>query len=399
MLRARPTQIRPTIQDYLSPGRRREIFTTGYAYKTHWTRSMLLRLKELNHTGISDNDILAVLQREFGGPEAVEELWQERALLMTGPRIDGTWNIPMEEKVIELANAGRNAMEITTELYRLYKKPGAWAETYRKIQELKIHEWIEMDLIEGVGQRYLMGKANAVPQQIENLAKKQFNNNAAAAPAKTEFNASNPAKKRDIEKLRKQLAEAKATQNKPPAVSSERRKSMTSVASEGRSKTLQERAESISGKIGKSGNLAHVPHDVEAEIPKAGMVAASRAREPSIGKLSNFANASTAVPTRTAVHGEGQAPHGKRHSPLNVQGKDPHQQLSGPIATTSTALSRTLHTASHIPTRERLRPSTDLCVVEVTEEEPRSHGRSSQSSQNVVEVIERQGKRTRYVIR
>ncbi|KAL8790090.1 MAG: hypothetical protein Q9213_000792 [Squamulea squamosa] len=117
MLRGRPTQIRPTIQEYLSPGRRREIFTTGYAYKTHWTRSMLLRLKELDRTGISDNDILAMLQIEFGGPEAVEEIWQERALLVTGPRTDGTWNIPMEEKVVELANAGRNAMEITTELY------------------------------------------------------------------------------------------------------------------------------------------------------------------------------------------------------------------------------------------------------------------------------------------
>ncbi|KAI4282075.1 MAG: hypothetical protein L6R38_003224 [Xanthoria sp. 2 TBL-2021] len=127
MLRPRPTQIRPTINDYLSPGRRREIFTTG----------------KLDDTGLSDEDILATLQKEFGGPDTVEEIWQERALLVTGPRDDGTWNIPMEKKVVEMANAGKTVMEITTELHRLCKKPGAWAETYRKIQQLKLNEWIE----------------------------------------------------------------------------------------------------------------------------------------------------------------------------------------------------------------------------------------------------------------
>ena len=84
MLRPRPTQIRPTIDEYLSPGRRREIFTTGYAFKTQWTRSMLLRLRKLDNTGVSDEDILATLQKEFKGPDRVEEIWQERALLATG---------------------------------------------------------------------------------------------------------------------------------------------------------------------------------------------------------------------------------------------------------------------------------------------------------------------------
>ena len=87
MLRLPPTAIRPTIGEYLSPSRRREIFTTGYAYKTHWTRSMLLRLKTLDNTGLSDEDILATLEKEFKGPNAVEEIWQERALLATGKLI------------------------------------------------------------------------------------------------------------------------------------------------------------------------------------------------------------------------------------------------------------------------------------------------------------------------
>ena len=84
MLRPRPTQIRLTINEYLTRDQRREIFTTGYAYRTHWTRLMLLRLKELDHTGLCDNDILTTLQEEFGGPDAVEEIRQERALLSTG---------------------------------------------------------------------------------------------------------------------------------------------------------------------------------------------------------------------------------------------------------------------------------------------------------------------------
>ncbi|KAL8790091.1 MAG: hypothetical protein Q9213_000793 [Squamulea squamosa] len=258
-----------------------------------------------------------------------------------------------------------------------------------------------MDLIEGVGQRYLMGKANAVPQQLENLAKKQFNNNDTAAPAKAKPSAPDSGKNKEIEKLRQQLAEAKATQNKFSAVASERRKSMGSVASKERSKKPQERTESILGKIGKSGKSAHVPQHVEAEIPKRGMVAASRAREPSLGKLSNFADVSTAVSARSVDHGEGQAPYNKRHSHSTPNGpeRNPNQQLLGPNATASTALSRITHTTSHIPIRERIRPTMDLCVVEVTEEEPRSHQRSSQSSRNVIEVIERHGKRTKYVIR
>ncbi|KAI4235718.1 MAG: hypothetical protein L6R40_006407 [Gallowayella cf. fulva] len=167
MLRHKPTQIRPTIHEYLSPSRRREVFTSGYAYETHWTRDMLLRLKELGHTGLSDKDVLAALQKEFGKPHAVEEIWQERVLLVigeegnyiaatsylsrrsavlnlsVGPRTDGTWNTPMEEKVIEMVKSGKNATEITAELFRVYHRPRSWTETYRKMQELKLNGLVE----------------------------------------------------------------------------------------------------------------------------------------------------------------------------------------------------------------------------------------------------------------
>ncbi len=64
--------------------------------------------------------------------------------------------------------------------------------------------------ITGIGQRYLEGKANGVPQQLENLAKKQFTSttdtNKQNEPASTL-----PPKEKDkeISKLRKQLAEVK----------------------------------------------------------------------------------------------------------------------------------------------------------------------------------------------
>ncbi len=162
MLRPRPTQIRPSIHEYLSPGRRREMVTTGYAFKTHWTRAMLLRLRKLDDTGLSDEDILATLKEEYGGPDAVNEIWQERSLLamgkshqathdklepvlteLAGPRNDGTWNTAMENLVVEMVKAGKTVMEITMELLRLYQRPGAWAKTYRKIQQLKLNKRIE----------------------------------------------------------------------------------------------------------------------------------------------------------------------------------------------------------------------------------------------------------------
>ncbi|KAL8858656.1 MAG: hypothetical protein Q9198_010675, partial [Flavoplaca austrocitrina] len=125
-----------------------------------------------------------------------------------------------------------------------------------------------MDLIEGIGQRYLMGKANAAPQQVENLVKKQLKGDAATASGKVGSAAPNVARDKEIKDLRKQLAEVKAGQNKSVAPNvrknkeianmrkqlpemnaaqmekvtgpTGRRESIESVASRGRSKTPRE---------------------------------------------------------------------------------------------------------------------------------------------------------------
>ena len=72
-----------------------------------------------------------------------------------------------------------------------------------------------MDFVQGIGERYLMGKANAAPQMLENLAKEQFKSTpdpkAEAAQAST---LPKPEKNDEIAKLRKELAEMRLQNGK-----------------------------------------------------------------------------------------------------------------------------------------------------------------------------------------
>ena len=80
-----------------------------------------------------------------------------------------------------------------------------------------------MDFIEGIGERYLMGKANAAPQMLENLAKKQFASatNPKKAQEATQASSSSTLpssdKDQEIAKLRKELAEMKLRKGKKNA--------------------------------------------------------------------------------------------------------------------------------------------------------------------------------------
>ena len=79
-----------------------------------------------------------------------------------------------------------------------------------------------MDFVEQIGERYLMGKANAAPQQLENLVKKQFAGGtekpgggekaasaAGAASSEKEVGKGSAEKDAEITKLRAQLAQSK----------------------------------------------------------------------------------------------------------------------------------------------------------------------------------------------
>lgn len=69
--------------------------------------------------------------------------------------------------------------------------------------------------IAGIGERYLQGKANNVPQQLENLAKKQFSS-ATDSKKQAEQASTLPSEEKDqeIAKLRKQLAKTKLDKGK-----------------------------------------------------------------------------------------------------------------------------------------------------------------------------------------
>ena len=75
--------------------------------------------------------------------------------------------------------------------------------------------------VEGIGERYLIGKANAVPHQLENLVKKQFTS-AGDEKAQTAEASALPTGNKDeeIARLRQQLEDAKLGKHKssPPSV-------------------------------------------------------------------------------------------------------------------------------------------------------------------------------------
>ncbi|KAI4275597.1 MAG: hypothetical protein LQ337_003109 [Flavoplaca oasis] len=271
-----------------------------------------------------------------------------------------------------------------------------------------------MDLIEGIGQRYLMGKANAAPQQVENLVKKQFTGDAATASGKAGSAAApNVVKDKEIEDLRKQLAEVKAAQNESAAPnvrknkemrkqlpemkkaarmektatgSTGRRESIESVASRGRSKTPREPKKE-----------SHYPRPKKSEQRPP---AAENVREMPKAKSSSSANAPIARPvTLPSYDMPGIRPN--KHSIRVDRGKDSHGKAPTPAPVTSTPThQRNITDRARLDSRsERPRPATDLCVVEVTEEEePPTRRRERGGRLNVIEVVERRGNRTRYVV-
>ncbi|KAL8646278.1 MAG: hypothetical protein Q9226_006936 [Calogaya cf. arnoldii] len=260
-----------------------------------------------------------------------------------------------------------------------------------------------MDFIEGIGERYLMGKAYAAPQQLENLAKKQFKGDAAATSvsAKPQSAAPNVGKNKEIEDLKKQLAEIKAAQKKPATEPSERRKSIESAVSRGRSKNPRELHESPPGNKIQAAENPHHHHHAQADRSKGRGPAAGSTREMPAGKSSSSSvNAPTARPVTLTGHGERHAPRTgqNNHSTPTGQGRSSHHKAQAPVVTNSIHQRNITDHSRGESASQRPRPATDLCVVEVMEEEPRNRRRDRGQRSNVVEVIEKKGNRTRYIV-
>ncbi|KAI4235719.1 MAG: hypothetical protein L6R40_006408 [Gallowayella cf. fulva] len=258
-----------------------------------------------------------------------------------------------------------------------------------------------MDFIEGIGQRYLAGKANAVPQQLEALVKKQLKSDSAPAPAKGGTTAPLIGRNSEIEELRKQLAEVKAVQNKGQETKRERRQSIESVASRGRSR--KPRAE---GNHEKPFRSSHVPHHhTMSERPSHKKSATGKAREAPAERRSSSANALTAASIRSNIPMDHQEAHKPRsnldgisHSASSNHDRVPHTAGSFLTEPNKIDQSRPSHSTSQNVASEKPRPAADFCVVEVTEEAASRQRRPYRDNADLVEVVEKRGNRTRYVV-
>ncbi|KAL8838204.1 MAG: hypothetical protein Q9170_002247 [Blastenia crenularia] len=354
---AKPTQIRFAIGEHVPRNPSTENMTGAHIYGTQWTKPMLERLQQLNNSGLDDVSILRRLKEQFGLPEMIEEIWQERSFLVMGKYI----------------------MIITSHDFEYFQVV-----------------FSSMEFIEGIGERYLIGKANAVPQQLEALAKKQF---------KAESAIQNVEKDREIEKLRKELAEAKLSNGKHAKETTGRRQSVDIGGLSSKSIKSPERAQSISHKSMTVGSLSHgnvnagrTTHDHQAKevhkTPRRGRsnsvrtAFAARAHSLEHNKPSTHQGAHQTHNTRRGLSSKASPSGHVRPPPMTAEipaESPPHQ-------------AEKVHETIQSPVSERSRPATDFCVVEVIHEEPRRQ-RSNRSRQNLVEVIQKDRNRTRYVIR
>ncbi|KAL8642103.1 MAG: hypothetical protein Q9228_001161 [Teloschistes exilis] len=255
-----------------------------------------------------------------------------------------------------------------------------------------------MDFIEGIGERYLTGKANAVPQQMEGLVKNQFKGEKPAATAGSTAG-QDLGKDREIEELRRQLAEIRASQDgsqahghvKEPKVHSSKKGPVPAK--------LPKQATSVSGESSRS---KHVPSNHRSEHHEH----KKASKEPRRGRSNSI---KTALAARS--HSKSHQSHGRAHSS--------HSRTTAVSAKGSVSHNEKIYSANHEiaftapvyqkrypqppPSQhkrpERARSDPDICVVEVTEEEPWRQRRMHPGKANFVEVLEKNRGRTRYVVR
>ncbi|KAL9601608.1 MAG: hypothetical protein Q9219_002442 [cf. Caloplaca sp. 3 TL-2023] len=262
-----------------------------------------------------------------------------------------------------------------------------------------------MDFIEGIGQRYLERKANAAPQQLEDLAKKRLKGNdspKAATTANPQSAAQNVDRDKEIEKLRRELAEAKLGEAKSGKHVTDSR----SLGGTGGEKPRESpaRAKSISG-LSERPSHDHASSGKGAHQPRS-------TKEPS-GSVRR--GRSSSVKTAIAA----------KHPSLEHDKHDKHEDIhksylnaAKPLASTAGSDHRRPPLLNHVAsakspahegekasrlvqgsTSQRPRTATDYSVVEVIEEEPQRRQRAKPRSRNTVDLVERDRNRTRYVVR
>ncbi|KAI4256310.1 MAG: hypothetical protein LQ352_002144 [Teloschistes flavicans] len=284
-----------------------------------------------------------------------------------------------------------------------------------------------MDFIEGIGERYLIGKANAVPQQLEGYVKKQLKGEKPTATAGSVVG-QHVDKDREIEELRKQLAEVKAAQNNGRPTHADDSKPKEHPAKKGPAPPANPHQKAASVMSGESSRSKQVPssnfHHRHERTGKHERRPPSR--EPRRGRSDSIKTAVAARPQPQPNSSSHQSHHqGRAQSSHSRTTTTTTTALSSPKGTSSSVVNHNdekIYSANHaiafttpvyqqerpvhenLPSQhkkpERARSHPDICVVEVTEEEPRRQRRIRPMGKgNFVEVLEKERGRTRYVVR
>ncbi|KAI4182868.1 MAG: hypothetical protein L6R41_005726 [Letrouitia leprolyta] len=283
-----------------------------------------------------------------------------------------------------------------------------------------------MDFIEGIGQSYLNRKAYAIPQQLENLAKKQFSGGdaaaAAAAPvagAKANSTPQNIEKDKEIERLRRELAETKLN-TKRPKVDKEvaDAKTLANIKAKRSSATESpvKKSKSTSSKQQPTKSTSKPPHNSHAtkqeathehrqaiEAAAAAETTSKRGRPPS----AKTATAAKKPPLDLSKFDRSEKNSTTNHSQIDKRrhhttASTPHHDHQ-PAITSSTPVHR-VEKVQEITSRQmtqKPRPATNYSLVEVIdeEEEPPRRERRAMRREPVAEVVEKDRRRTRYVVR
>ncbi|KAL8728164.1 MAG: hypothetical protein Q9181_005438 [Wetmoreana brouardii] len=258
-----------------------------------------------------------------------------------------------------------------------------------------------MDFVEGIGQRYLERKANAVPQQVEDLVKKRITGDTAALN-KVGPTDQSPVKDKEIADLRKQLAEAKLSQGSRQPEVTERKQSIRSEAKSSISAKPRKQAGSVSGESTRS-KPASGHHALKGDRVHKHAFTGDDFRR---GRSDSIKTAVAALPPSSGHHKGQKEAHKLRstdgshsHPPLQRADENLHSADQKIVFKTPVYQERTVVSSSQEQASRRSRSASDICVVEVIEDEPRKPRRTHRGNANVAEVIERDMYRTRYVIR
>lgn len=231
-----------------------------------------------------------------------------------------------------------------------------------------------MDFLECIGQRYLERKAYAVPQQLENIAKKQFRSATGAdkqAGQPSTALSKNSTRDEEIAHLRKKLAEAEAEKPVLPTASNRSAAQPRSIASPAADSRRSSTADAMHQKV---------------KSPKSGE------------RLRGIGTSKAAIAGHVAV---AEAPPNRRAS-IDTQGR--HRE----IAKSAEAPHRPAHLAARKVEYKQVeitssshwehssdRPGEGVYAIYVEEEIPR---RQRAPSEDVIEVSSDRG-RTIYRLR